>query len=230
MSNVNEIITKSVTDLPLAESSEGLNLIVNDGGAAKQIPASEVGAQADWTMEDESNPGFIKNKPEIPAAQVQSDWNEVDNSKPEFIKNKPEIPAAQVQSDWNETDNTSPAFIKNKPVEEWDLDIVIKQRIDADGNQEDPTYEIKTINTFENIKNKVLNGVKVSCKCQVKLYKITEDAIMAIENFHSMKCGWGINEEEDGAEMIIFSDFGQMFSPFVVLASDNTIVFVTPYN
>ena len=34
---------KSVTNLPFAESAEGLNLIVNDGGAAKQIAASAVG-------------------------------------------------------------------------------------------------------------------------------------------------------------------------------------------
>lgn len=34
---------KNITELPLAESAEGLNLIVNDNGAAKQIPASAVG-------------------------------------------------------------------------------------------------------------------------------------------------------------------------------------------
>lgn len=54
---------KNITDLPVAESAEGLNLIVNDNGAAKQIPASAVGAQADWNVSDASNPAFIKNKP-----------------------------------------------------------------------------------------------------------------------------------------------------------------------
>lgn len=54
---------KSITELPLAESAEGLNLIVNDGGAAKQIPASAVGAQADWNEADENSPSFIQNKP-----------------------------------------------------------------------------------------------------------------------------------------------------------------------
>ena len=34
---------KNITDLPIAESTEGLNLIVNDNGAAKQIAASAVG-------------------------------------------------------------------------------------------------------------------------------------------------------------------------------------------
>lgn len=54
---------KSITDLPLATSPEGLNLIVNDGGAAKQIAASAVGAQADWAETNENSPSFIKNKP-----------------------------------------------------------------------------------------------------------------------------------------------------------------------
>lgn len=34
---------KNITELPLAESADGLNLIVNDNGAAKQIAASAVG-------------------------------------------------------------------------------------------------------------------------------------------------------------------------------------------
>jgi hypothetical protein len=54
---------KNITDLPVAESAEGLNLIVNDNGAAKQIAAGAVGAQADWTETDETSPAFIKNKP-----------------------------------------------------------------------------------------------------------------------------------------------------------------------
>lgn len=37
---------KNITDLPVAESAEGLNLIVNDNGAAKQIAASEVGVKS----------------------------------------------------------------------------------------------------------------------------------------------------------------------------------------
>lgn len=54
---------KNITDLPVAESAEGLNLIVNDNGSAKQIAASAVGAQADWAEMDETSPAFIKNKP-----------------------------------------------------------------------------------------------------------------------------------------------------------------------
>lgn len=54
---------KNITELPVAESAEGLNLIVNDNGIAKQIIASSVGTQSDWAETDENNPAFIKNKP-----------------------------------------------------------------------------------------------------------------------------------------------------------------------
>lgn len=54
---------KSIIELPVASSSEGVNLIVNDNGAAKQIAASAVGAQADWAEINENSPAFIKNKP-----------------------------------------------------------------------------------------------------------------------------------------------------------------------
>ena len=76
---------KNITDLPVAESAEGLNLIVNDNGAAKQIAASAVGAQADFAVTDETSPAFIKNKPEV----VQADWAVKDETNPAHLKNKP---------------------------------------------------------------------------------------------------------------------------------------------
>lgn len=54
---------KNITELPVVDSADGLNLIVNDNGEAKQIAASAVGAQADWAETDETSPAFIKNKP-----------------------------------------------------------------------------------------------------------------------------------------------------------------------
>lgn len=41
---------KNITELPMAESADGLNLIVNDNGAAKQIAASAVGALDDLSQ------------------------------------------------------------------------------------------------------------------------------------------------------------------------------------
>lgn len=69
--------------------------------------------QPDWEQDDTEAEDYIKNKPEIPSAQVQSDWNEADNTKPDFIKNKPTIPPEQVNSDWNAV--SGKAQILNKP-------------------------------------------------------------------------------------------------------------------
>lgn len=80
---------KNITELPVAESVEGLNFIVNDNGSAKQIAASAVGAQADWNVTDETSPAFIANKPTISAAQVQADWNQNDETANDYIKNRP---------------------------------------------------------------------------------------------------------------------------------------------
>lgn len=55
----------NITDLPIADSADNLNLIVEDNGVAKKITASEVGAQADWNEEDDTSPAYIKNKPTI---------------------------------------------------------------------------------------------------------------------------------------------------------------------
>lgn len=85
---------KNITDLPVVESAEGLNLIVNDNGAAKQIAASAVGMQADFNVTDETSPAFIKNKPEI----VQADWAETDESSAAFVRNKPR---RELMYEWN---------------------------------------------------------------------------------------------------------------------------------
>lgn len=85
---------KNITELPVAESAEGLKLIVNDNGAAKQIAASAVGAQADFAIADENDPGFIKNKPEV----AQADWTETDETSAAFIKNKPH---RELVYEWN---------------------------------------------------------------------------------------------------------------------------------
>ena len=68
---------KNITELPVAESADGLNLIVNDNGFAKQIAASAVGAQADWTETDETSASFIKNKPSIPTklSDLEEEWD-----------------------------------------------------------------------------------------------------------------------------------------------------------
>ena len=75
---------KNITDLPVAESAEGLNLIVEDNGSAKRIAAGAVGAQADFAVTDETSPAFIKNKPEV----AQADWNQNAPSAADYVKNR----------------------------------------------------------------------------------------------------------------------------------------------
>lgn len=54
---------KNITDVPVVESAEGLNLIVNDNGTAKQIAANAVGGRANWNQNNPATPGYIENRP-----------------------------------------------------------------------------------------------------------------------------------------------------------------------
>ena len=101
---------KSITELPVAESAEGLSLIVNDHGSAKQIPASEVGAQADFAETDENSPAFIKNKPQV----AQSDWAETDETSASFIKNKP---VRELMHEWNFSPDDCTIMIEDEDVD-----------------------------------------------------------------------------------------------------------------
>lgn len=191
---------KNITELPVAESADGLNLIVNDNGAAKQIAASAVGAQADFSITDENSPAFIKNKPAV------------------------------VQADWAETDENSPAYVKNKPVEEWDVDIEIIGTFiatDDEGNEDDMefTHTINSINTFENIKNKILNGIQPKVKIKISTtgwgninssYRYTESYNSAFAAYYP--------EWDDAPGGIAFYVNGNSTSPHFVLLFNNTIV------
>lgn len=83
---------KKISELSTATSTSGLKLLVNDNGVAKQIAASSVGAQADWSVTSSSNPAYIKNKPSI----VQADWSETNSYNMAYIKNKPYINSVYV--------------------------------------------------------------------------------------------------------------------------------------
>lgn len=60
-----------------------------------------------------SDVGALPDNTHIPADPVQADWDEADSTALDYIKNKPNIPAAQVNSDWNA--NSGIAQILNKP-------------------------------------------------------------------------------------------------------------------
>lgn len=85
------------------------DLLIHNGTHYDLIPGPRTQVNADWN----ANTGVaaILNKPTI----IQSDWGQSNTSSIDFIKNKPNIPAAQIQSDWNQANTSSLDFIKNKP-------------------------------------------------------------------------------------------------------------------
>lgn len=166
---------KNITELPLAESAEGLNLIVNDSGSAKQIAASEVGAQADWA----------------------------------------------------ETDENSPAFIKNKPVEEWDLDLTVNITRNAETSDfNTPVFTINT-GTFENVKNKILNGVP-KIKMRINTQGPGGGNITQCSECDAMYAPEGVFV--GNPELIGISVFSVLDGSYMVatLSVDNTITLANP--
>lgn len=72
------------------------------------------------------------------------------------------------QADWAETDENSPAFIKNKPEYDLNIEVVASYYSNEDeGDGFNIEYTVKSINTFNNIKNKFF-GASVP-KCTAKL-------------------------------------------------------------
>lgn len=69
---------KNITDVPVAESAEGLNLIVNDNGVAKQIPASAVGKVKTINGVGPDASGNVQ-------IDTASSWNDL-KDKPFYVK------------------------------------------------------------------------------------------------------------------------------------------------
>lgn len=301
---------KNITDLPVAESADGLNLIVNDNGVAKQIAASEVGAQADWNVMDENSPAFVKNKP-----TVVSSWNEladkpfseeediiVEKTKLEFYesnhkgvsdaKTPIEIDIIEgqtylvnidgisyimvgkhenyygahywyigngsmltssfddsgdtfaiakvyddVDGDWyttkfygddSRTITISKLIIKKLdakylPTEEWDLDIEITQTWDPSSGDPICSHVVNHINTFESIKNKILNGQVVSGKFKIKSQNDIDSPFYTLFGTLTHAGHYPINSFGDGfpEHIYLFSIAG--FGAYVILLPDDTI-------
>lgn len=67
---------KNITDLPVAESSKGLNLIVNDNGAAKQISANAIGNVKTVNSVEPDDNGNVNI--EIPEG-FSGSWNDLED-------------------------------------------------------------------------------------------------------------------------------------------------------
>ena len=76
---------KNITDLPMAESTEGLNLIVNDNGAAKQIAADKVGRVKSVNGAEPDDNGNVEI--EIPEG-FSGSWNDL-TDRPFYTEEEP---------------------------------------------------------------------------------------------------------------------------------------------
>ena len=94
---------KNITELPMAESADGLNLIVNDNGAAKQMPASAVSVQADWDQNDPTKSDYVKNRPFYEAEDGEV-HKIPEKYLPDGIGGSSEGWDAVILVDWNVTD------------------------------------------------------------------------------------------------------------------------------
>jgi len=86
----------------LSDSGVASANLVHDG--------SYVHTDNNYTNADKTKLEGIASGAEV---NIQSDWNQTDDTADDFIKNKPEIPAAQVKADWNASGTV--AEILNKP-------------------------------------------------------------------------------------------------------------------
>lgn len=73
---------KKITELPVVDSTEGLNLIVNDNGEAKQIAADAVGKVKTVNGVEPDANGNVE-------VRTQPDWNQNDPTAPDYVKNRP---------------------------------------------------------------------------------------------------------------------------------------------
>ena len=100
-------------------------LNTTDGGTATYISERLIQnqVQADWSQTDDTQPDYIKNKPE--SFESEPELPEVttdDNGKVlgvvDGVWQKTSISSSggsSVQSDWNQNDNSQPDYIKNRP-------------------------------------------------------------------------------------------------------------------
>lgn len=108
----NDVI--SVTGLqPEGDYATHTDLIEAVTAVTAMIPDAQV--QSDWEQSDDTEPDYIKNKPDLSVYAETSDVIDMVSAVSTVLQTEIDNIPAQVQSDWEESDAESPAYIQNKP-------------------------------------------------------------------------------------------------------------------
>lgn len=108
----NDVI--SVTGLqPEGDYATHTDLIEAVTAVTAMIPDAQV--QSDWEQSDDTEPDYIKNKPDLSVYAETSDVIDMVSAVSTVLQDEIDNIPAQVQSDWEESDTESPAYIQNKP-------------------------------------------------------------------------------------------------------------------
>lgn len=125
----NDII--SVTGLqPEGDYATHTDLIEAVTAVTAMIPEAQV--QSDWEQSDDTEPDYIKNKPDLSVYAETSDVIDIVSAVSTVLQTEIDSIPAQVQSDWNEEDTESPAYIQNKPdLDAYATDVELEQAVTA---------------------------------------------------------------------------------------------------
>lgn len=128
-----------------------------------------------------------------------------------------------VQADWAETSSSSPAFIKNKPECDLDIEIVASYYSNEDdGDGFNIEYTVKSINTFNNIKNKVFGTSVPKCTAKLSSQQLgNTESPYAIEFIDGYVTYFPENYMDGSPEFIQFIFYGNNVGCYAVLTSDD---------
>ena len=113
-------LTSAVSSVHNEITNETIELVSSVSSILQnEIDNIQEGIQADWEQDDDTQPDYIKNKPDLSVYATSDEVIEVVTSVSTVLQNEIDQIPPQKQADWAEDDVDSVRYIRNKP----DLDI-----------------------------------------------------------------------------------------------------------
>lgn len=113
-------LTQAVTSVHNEITNETLELVSSVSSVLQtEIDNIHGGVQPDWEQDDNTQPDYIKNKPDLSVYATHDEVIEVVTAVSTVLQNEIDQIPPQEQADWAEDDVESVRYIRNKP----DLDI-----------------------------------------------------------------------------------------------------------